>query len=112
MKLNHLNLTVTDVMAARDFLQKYFGLRAVGERGESFAALFDDDGLVLTLMKGESVAYPKTFHIGFGQESEAKVNEMYQRLQEDGFDVTPPQRAHAWTFYVNAPGGFRVEIMA
>ncbi|WP_080832135.1 VOC family protein [Cohnella massiliensis] len=112
MKLNHLNLTVTDVAAARDFLQKYFGLKVAGERGNAFAALFDDDGLVLTLMKGTEVRYPKTFHIGFGQESEEKVNEINRRLKDDGFDVAPPQRSHAWTFYVEAPGGFTVEVLA
>ena len=33
MKLNHLNLTVTDASEARKFLEKYFGLRS-RERGE------------------------------------------------------------------------------
>ncbi|GBG06385.1 glyoxalase/bleomycin resistance/dioxygenase family protein [Paenibacillus agaridevorans] len=112
MKLNHVNLTVTDVAAARDFLQKYFGLKDGGGRGNSFAALFDDDGLVLTLMRGTQVSYPGTFHIGFIQENEEKVNEINQRLKSDGFDVEPPQRSHGWTFYVEAPGGFTVEVLA
>lgn len=30
MKLNHLNLTVTDVPAAAHFLETYFGLRSQG----------------------------------------------------------------------------------
>ena len=112
MKLNHLNLSVTDVPAAADFLEQYFGLRKQPSDKKSFCALFDDDGLVLTLMKAANVTYPGTFHIGFGQESEQRVNEMYQRLKGDGFDVSPPQRSHAWTFYVQAPGGFTVEIAA
>jgi lactoylglutathione lyase len=115
MKLNHINLTVTDVVEAEKFLEKYFGLRSqVGGNGDKkFSALFDDDGLVVTLMKtGQPVKYPKTFHIGFIQESEERVNELYERLKADGFDVEPPQRSHAWTFYVNAPGGFTVEIAA
>ena len=37
MILNHLNLTVTDVTAAKEFLQTYFGLKIGGERGQSFA---------------------------------------------------------------------------
>ncbi|REK75001.1 VOC family protein [Paenibacillus paeoniae] len=112
MKLNHINLTVTDVSAARDFLMQYFGLKLGGERGRSFAALFDDNGMMLTLMKAKDVKYPATFHIGFSQESEEKVNEIYSRLVDDGFLIDPPQRAHAWTFYVEAPGGFTVEVMA
>ena len=72
----------------------------------------DDDGLVLTLMKAGEVVYPKTFHIGFGQESDERVNEIYQRMRDDGFEADPPQHSHAWTFYVRAPGGFVVEVMS
>lgn len=111
MKLNHVNLTVTDVQAAANFLEKYFGLRPIEGGNKGFKALFDDDNLVLSLMKAGQVAYPATFHIGFGQESEEKVNEIYQQLKDDGFDVKPPERHHAWTFYVQAPGGFAVEIL-
>lgn len=114
MKLNHINLTVTDVTAAAAFLEKYFGMRDLGGN-KGFTAMFDDDELVLTLMKsprGGEVQYPDTFHIGFGQESEERVNEIYQRLKDDGFDVEPPKRAHAWTFYVQAPGGFTVEVLS
>jgi catechol 2,3-dioxygenase-like lactoylglutathione lyase family enzyme len=117
MKLNHLNLTVTDVPAAKHFLETYFDLHSgAGERAnKNFDVLFDDDGFVLTLMKagrGAEVNYPGNFHIGFGQESETRVNEIYERLKVDGFDVQPPERHHAWTFYVAAPGGFTVEVMA
>jgi len=117
MRLNHVNLTVTDVQAAADFLEKYFELRrSEGARmSNAMAFLFDDCGLVLSLMKaahGEEIRYPGTFHIGFGQPSEECMNAINQRLKDDGFDVAPPQRSHAWTFYVKAPGGFTVEVMA
>lgn len=116
MILNHLNLTVTDVPAAKAFLEKYFGMQCQGgERAnKNFAVLFDDVGMILTLMTaghGTEVQYPGNFHIGFAQENNERVNEIYQRLQDDGFDVQPPQQHHAWTFYVNAPGGFTVEIL-
>jgi lactoylglutathione lyase len=39
------------------------------------------------------------------------VNELNQRMKDDGFDVEPPQRLHAWTFYVQAPGGFTIEVL-
>lgn len=111
MKLNHLNLTVTDVNAAREFFEKYFDLQTKSIHGDSFALLTDDNGLLLALMKGTQVNYPKSFHIGFSLESEERVNEINQRLKDDGFDVKPPQRLHGWTFYVKAPGGFTVEIL-
>jgi catechol 2,3-dioxygenase-like lactoylglutathione lyase family enzyme len=71
MKLNHINLTVTDVSETVKFLEKYFGLQSQGGN-KGMAFLYDDDG----------------------------------------FDVEPPQRHHAWTFYVQAPGGFTVEVLA
>lgn len=124
MTLNHLNLAVPDVVETQRFLERYFGLQGSvnpytgepleqGGSGAWFAVLFDDAGLVLTLMKGKGseITYPATFHIGFTQASEAKVNEIHQRLKDDGYDVKPPQRSHAWTFYVRAPGGFLVEVL-
>ena len=117
MKLNHINLTVTDVQAAEEFLVKYFGLQNLRSDGDNknMGFLFDDGQLLLSLMKGPrggQVHYPATFHIGFGQESEEKVNEINQRLRNDGYDVPLPARYHAWTFYIDAPGGFRIEVMA
>jgi lactoylglutathione lyase len=119
--LNHLNLTVTDVPAARHFLETYFGLQAhtdpyTGEAtgaGDhpSFAVLFDDRGMVVTLMKGRTADYPATFHIGFIQPSEAAVDALHARLTADGFEAPAPARSHAWTFYVTAPGGFVVEVL-
>ncbi len=114
MKLNHLNLSVTDVSEAGKFLEKYFGLRSMGGGNENMAGLWDDNGMMLTLMRvghAAEVKYPASFHIGFMQESEQQVNAINERLQADGFDVKPPRRLHgAWTFYFQAPGGFTVEV--
>ena len=116
MRLDHLNLPVNDVKKAQDFLSTYFGLQAFAvEPNDTMALLLDDDGLVLNLSnfnKASSVTYPSTFHIGFQQESEAKVNEINQQLKEDGFEVKAPKRFHgSWTFYLDAPGGFMVEVL-
>lgn len=112
MRLNHLNLTVTDVPAARNFLQRYFGLLSMGGNA-SMSFLADDDGFVLSLMKArkaDEITYPGNFHVGFFVESEEIVDEINRRLKEDGFDVAPPEQYHAYTFYVEAPGGFTVEL--
>jgi catechol-2,3-dioxygenase len=114
VKLNHLHLTVDDVPAARGFLERYFGLQSAGEGHKNFDTLTDDDGLVLTLMgvgRSNTVTYPKTFHIGFIQPSDARVDEIYQRLREDGFEVEAPSHQHgAWAFSVEAPGGFKIVV--
>lgn len=118
MVINHINLTVTDVFEAEAFLSKYFDLknqRADGDTSGGMGFLFDDNGMVITLMKAGArteVKYPGFFHIGFIQESEAHVDALYQRLKADGYDVHPPQHSHGYTFYVQAPGGFMVEILA
>ena len=99
-----------------EFLAKYFGLRAVdgGVRDGTFTVMFDDRGLVLSLTQAKQaseVRYPPSFHIGFMQESEERVNRINRRLKADGFDVKPPKRLHAWTFYLRAPGGFLIEVL-
>lgn len=116
MKLNHLNLTVTDVREAHQFLLTHFGLRDGGVNN-NIGFLFDDNGMVLSLtsMKvgGESeVRYPATFHVGFIQECEEQVDEIHRRLREAGIDAPAASRQHgSWTFYFQAPGGFTVEVL-
>ena len=117
MKLNHLNLTVTDVPETHAFLEKYFGLKSMG-CNKNMGFLSDDDGAVISLTNMKiaqetEVRYPASFHIGFIQESEERVNQINRRLQDDGFDVAPPARMHgSWTFYFRAPGGFTIEVLS
>src|SRR3954466_14655333 len=117
MRLNHLNLTVPDVVAAQQFLEKYFGLKK-GGGNKSIAFLTDDGGMLLTLTsmkvgREDTVRYPANFHIGFAQEREERVNEINRRLKDDGYGVPPPSRQHgSWTFYFLAPGGFTIEVLA
>jgi len=114
MTLNHLNLTVTNALEAADFLEKYFGLQA-HHKSEAFSMLRDEAGMILTLFRvkrGTEFSYPETFHIGFAQDSEEKVNEINQQLKDAGFDVPAPARLHgSWTFYFTAPGGYTIEVL-
>lgn len=116
MRLNHLNLTVPDVAASRAFFETYFGFRCLagGGRG-ALAVLADESGFILTLNnfeKATEVEYPGAFHVGFMQESDERVDAMYERLKADGFESDPPREFHgAWTFYLRAPGGFLVEVL-
>ena len=118
MKLNHINLTVTDVEEASNFLVKYFGMTSMGgNKGMGFLTDEEDGwGFVLTLMKATEETqgkYPGTFHIGFFIENNQTVDELNLRLKEDGFDVPAPEdTGHSYGFYVKAPGGFTVEVGA
>ncbi len=60
-------------------------LTLVAEQGKWLTVMRDNDGFILTLMKGKDVHYPKTFHVGFPQEIEEQVDKINQRLKEDGF---------------------------
>lgn len=116
MKLNHMNLAVTDAQESRRFLEKYFGFRSMEgtKDNATFIGMRGDDGFVLALMevkKGEKVKYPDSFHIGFLIESKAGVQEIYQRLKEDGYDITPPRNLRGGLhLYFLAPGGFTIQV--
>ena len=116
MRLNHLNLTVPDVVRTREFFETYFGFRCVADRGRgALAVMIDESGFVLTLNnfeKADKVEYPGAFHVGFIQESREQVDAIYQRLTAGGFAAEPPREFHgAWTFYFRAPGDFLVEVL-
>lgn len=117
MKLNHINLPVHDVAAARDFMAKYFGLVTVMEVGKNFLAMQQDDvGLVLNISHFDKsstaeVEYHKDFHVGFFVESPEEVDRVYARFTADAIAVEPPRRREGrYGFYVTAPGGFVVEV--
>ncbi len=115
MKLNHLALPVTDVLATSNFLEKYFSLKplASGNPNINMALMNDDNGSVISMFKGEEVQYPEPFHIGFIQENEARVNEVHARLKADGFEADEPQPLHGtYTFYFKSPFGFTIEVLS
>jgi catechol 2,3-dioxygenase-like lactoylglutathione lyase family enzyme len=111
MKLNHLNLKVTDVPATVAFLQTYFALRPQSAN-DRMAFLSDGAGFFLALFKQTDppVSYPPEFHIGFYVDSEAEVDAINRRLRDDGYDVAEPKQDHGYKFYLNAPGGFLLEV--
>jgi len=58
MKLNHLNLTVSNVQETHHFLEEYLGLKGFGAMapGEAMSFLSDDNGMVLALFRGKNGA--------------------------------------------------------
>ena len=116
MRLNHLNLAVDDVPAARDFFETYFRLTPLPVPPDArMAFLQDDDGLFLSLMNlnpARPISYPGTFHVGFILDTRAEVDALNERLRHDGFALRPAAEFHgSYTFYLNAPGGFQVEVL-
>jgi catechol-2,3-dioxygenase len=93
MKLNHLNLTVTNVNEAIHFFETYFDFICVATKGDNMVAVLNGtNGFELVLMnanmnqKGNS-SYPDAFHIGFMLATTAQVTATYNRLKEGGISV-------------------------
>ncbi len=114
MKLDHINLTVGNVIKASTFLKKHFGYKDIfDDNNAGMAALGDGSDMHILLMKGSSATYPKYFHIGFDMETESNVTTMYERLKNDGMEIDPPEHT-AWgsyTFNFKCPGNdFTIEV--
>jgi catechol 2,3-dioxygenase-like lactoylglutathione lyase family enzyme len=118
MKLNHINLTTTDLLADLEMFERYFGLRTLVVRGSKLAVMEDDDGMALVLndftRKRGDFTYPEdynVFHVGFIRETREEVNAVHARLVADHWDAPAPREYHgAWTFYFKAKGGYFVEV--
>jgi lactoylglutathione lyase len=114
MRLDHINLTVHNVLEASAFLKHQFGYTdAFADNNEEMAVLQDAHDMHISLMKGKQASYPKLFHIGFALETEADVSAVYERLTKEGMAIKPPKHTPwgAWTFHFTCPGGdFAIEV--
>ena len=114
MKLNHINLGVSDVAQAVDIFGRFFGLVPAGEGmpvNEHMAFLKDDAGSLISVFRVKEPQYPKVFHIGFLQDTPEQVRDIYTTLTWAGFDIAPPSENHGrLTFYFNSPFGVVIEV--
>ena len=115
MRLNHINLPVTDVPAARDFLATYFGMETTLELGRGVMAMMaDGGGMVLNLSrfdKATEIHYHKDFHVGFLVETREEVDAMHARMTGDGLAPDAPRKFPGrYGFYIPSPGGFMTEV--
>lgn len=111
MRLNHLHLMVSDARGSAEFLETWFGMKPLPGGRDKFVVMHDESWLILTLMQGKGCAYPKHFHIGFTQATRAEVDGIWERMKAAGISPSTPEAAHAWFFYVRAPGGFLIEVL-
>lgn len=115
MRLNHINLPVSDVAKTRAFLEHYFDLRCLAEPDpDTVVVLADESQCIVTLSnfkRANEIVYPNGFHIGFMQRTREQVDAIFERLRGDGYEPGPRKHFHgAWTFYFKAPGGFTIEV--
>ena len=115
MKLNHLNIPVSDVASTQAFFETFFGLRCKEKKGDNFLSILTDDaGFVFILshfQKDVTPVYPRDFHVGFIQDTDAEVEEIHRRMLAAGLDAPAMKHAHGrYGFYVSAPGDVTVEV--
>lgn len=112
MKLNHIDLPVTDLEGAADYFQRGFGFERVPARADGMAILRGEDGFALILQQTDKAEYPKAFHIGFLQPSDEAVHGAYRRLAEAGLPLpaAPAVSYGCLAFWCQAPGGILVEV--
>lgn len=93
MKLNHINLLVTNVAEAIEFFENYFGFACIAVKGNDvISVLKGADGFELVLMsssmnKKANLEYPENFHIGFKQNTKEAVDDIHNNLMKDGIST-------------------------
>lgn len=117
MRLNHLNLPVENLAAARSLFEDLLGFQLLAQHGDAIAILSDGNGSVLALSNaahfgGETPRYPEGFHVGFLLVTTALVDQAYERVVAAG--IAPghrPRKQHgSYGFYFAALGGLTFEI--
>lgn len=106
MKLNHINLVVSNVADAINLFGTYFGFTCSDIKGDNLIAILkgaDDFTLVIMADKNGQIKYPDNFHIGFMLGSEYEVTKTYNALKNDGVTVgqEPRKIRGSFGFYFN-----------
>lgn len=117
MQLNHINLCVDDLTAARHFFQNCFGFQLLEQKGDAVAVMNDGHGFVLVLshsraFKGEMRPYPEGFHVGFLLETSEQVDQTYRRLAAAEVQLTrePGKIRGSYGFYFTALNDILFEV--
>jgi len=88
MGLNHINLVVKEVDQAVSLFANHLGFNLITNRNRKMAVLESSYQFVLVIWgqelnrKDKIPEYPENFHIGFYQEDENAVWEIYQKLKD------------------------------
>lgn len=118
IKLNHINLPVTDVAASAAFFEQYFNLKIIEIKGNNMLAILEGaDGFILVLMadtfnRNGNNAYPDAFHIGFLVDTDAEVSRIHESLKNAELTnlQAPGSLRGGFGFYFNAPGNILTEV--
>ena len=106
MKLNHINLVVSNVKDAIHLFETYFHFNCIELKGDNIVAVLkNEEDFTLVLMKNKEgdPVYPDAFHIGFIQPDIEAVTEIYNSLKNGGVAVgqEPRKIRDSFGFYFN-----------
>ncbi|MGZ6539945.1 MAG: VOC family protein [Bacteroidia bacterium] len=90
MKLNHINLVVSNVADAINLFETYFNFKCTDIKGDNIVAVLngaDDFTLVIMTNKEGKTIYPDAFHIGIMLDNTNAVTETYEKLKSGGVAV-------------------------
>jgi catechol 2,3-dioxygenase-like lactoylglutathione lyase family enzyme len=114
MHFNHIDLGVTDVIAAATFFERHFDFTVDQIMvNDSRAILEGATGEIMVLTHQPTpVTYPKNFHIGFLVDDDQSVHDKHAELTAAGIDRLSPIRElrGGVIFYCTVPGGILVEV--
>jgi hypothetical protein len=95
MKLNHINLVVSNVVEATKLFETYFNFKCTNIKGNNIVAILKgEDGFTLVIMtnKNGQTTYPDAFHIGFMLNNTNAITEIYDKLKNGGIAVEEAPR--------------------
>ena len=90
MKLNHINLVVSNVAGAIDLFETYFNFKCTDTKGDNIVAVLKSaEDFTLVIMKGKEgkTIYPDAFHIGFMLNNVDAVTQTYEKLKSGSMAV-------------------------
>ncbi len=117
MRLNHIDVQVSDVEAARAFFERFFGLRCRYQQQKQIAIFESDTGLefaVSNLFNSPAPTYPPDFHLGFVLENTSEVREVYDRVKAAGLAMKLELgvQGPALVFQCLGPDNIPIEVRA
>jgi catechol 2,3-dioxygenase-like lactoylglutathione lyase family enzyme len=114
MRLNHIDLPVSDVQRTVGWFEQLFDFQLRSSRSSpAIAILNDGHGFVLVLQRrrNPAEAYPEGFHIGFVVEDVDTVQRFHTRARAASLEVSDIQRNnHGTQVYWKTPEGFLIEV--
>jgi catechol 2,3-dioxygenase len=114
-KIGHAHLFVSDLARSMAFYCRYLNLTVNEEIPGQTAFLSGGDAhheLALTVLDAPAASEKQLglFHLAFDVDSKTAFAEAYERLYDDGIDLSPVDHVIGWGLYFPDPDGNLLEL--